>query len=142
MAHVVFFEKPGCINNTRQKKLLAEAGHELEPKDLRSEPWTPQSLRPFFGDLPVKDWFNKAAPRVKSGAIRPESLIPAVALDLMIADPLLIRRPLMAVAGADGIVERRVGFDAEAVDAWVGLAPAVEKDSDLESCPREHGKAG
>jgi hypothetical protein len=29
MATVHFYEKPGCINNTRQKKILAAAGHEV-----------------------------------------------------------------------------------------------------------------
>jgi len=32
--HIVFFEKPACIGNARQKAMLSVAGHELETKSL------------------------------------------------------------------------------------------------------------
>jgi len=134
MALVVFYEKPGCINNTRQKQLLRAAGHELDVRNLLEELWTAESLRPYFGALPVAQWFNRTAPAVKSGAVDPDGVTEAEALSLMIAMPLLIRRPLMFAAG-----ERRVGFDVEAVDAWIGLAQAdVQLDAqlDVETCPR------
>lgn len=133
MATVLFWEKPGCINNTRQKRLLEEAGHTLLVRDLLAEPWTAANLRPFFGNLPVADWFNRAAPAVKNGQVRPESQDEASALALMLADHLLIRRPLMQVGGA-----RRVGFVPEEVAAWIGLRP-VAPAADLEGCPREAG---
>ena len=50
MANVTFYEKPGCRNNTKQKILLLAAGHNLEAKSLLTEPWTPETLRPFFGN--------------------------------------------------------------------------------------------
>lgn len=130
MAKVVFFEKPGCINNTRQKKLLAEAGHEVDARNLLEEPWTAESLRPYFGSLPVAEWFNRTAPAVKEGEVDPDSVSEAEALALMVKMPLLIRRPLMQVEG-----ECRVGFDMEAVDQWIGLA-AQNPEADLETCPR------
>ncbi|PJC70634.1 MAG: arsenate reductase family protein, partial [Zetaproteobacteria bacterium CG_4_8_14_3_um_filter_59_5] len=49
MALITFYEKPGCINNTRQKKLLKQAGHRLVEMNLLSEPWTAAGLRPYFG---------------------------------------------------------------------------------------------
>jgi len=48
MATVTFYEKPGCINNTRQKKLLAAAGHQVVALNLLTEAWQPDRLRPFF----------------------------------------------------------------------------------------------
>ena len=54
MATVTFYEKPGCINNTRQKKLLAAAGHQVEVKNLLTEAWQAERLRAFFGDMPVR----------------------------------------------------------------------------------------
>jgi len=134
MAHVLFFEKPGCINNTRQKRLLADAGHEVEARDLLREPWRPETLRPYFGDLPLIEWFNATAPRLRDGEVDPAQLDEATALAAMVADPLLIRRPLMQVAG-----QCRVGFDPVAVDAWIGLASRPAQD--LESCPRTGGHA-
>ena len=130
MTRVVFYEKPGCINNTRQKELLRAAGHELDVRNLLEEPWTSDKLRPYFGKLPVAQWFNRTAPAVKSGEVDPDGVTEVEALSLMIAMPLLIRRPLMFAAG-----ERRIGFDVEAVDAWIGLAHADAK-LDVETCPR------
>jgi hypothetical protein len=37
MATITFYEKPGCINNTRQKKLIAAAGHQVIAKNLLTE---------------------------------------------------------------------------------------------------------
>ena len=120
MARVVFYEKPGCGGNARQKAALRQSGHDLDVRDLLSTPWTADGLRAFFGDRPVREWFNAASPRVKSGAVKPEDLVAESALALMLADPLLIRRPLIEVDG-----RREVGFDAAAIDAWIGLKPAA-----------------
>jgi len=132
MATVLFYEKPGCANNARQKLWLANAGHRVEARSLLDEPWTRERLLDFFGERPVAQWFNRAAPRVKSGEIVPEKIAADPALTLMIKEPLLIRRPLME---SDG--RREVGFDPEVVDAWLGLAPRMaEKLSgkDPEGC--------
>jgi nitrogenase-associated protein len=130
MARVVFYEKPGCGNNTRQKALLATAGHEVDARNLLTERWTDAALRSFFGDRPVADWFNRAAPSVKSGEIIPEQLDAEIALALMRQDPLLIRRPLIESGG-----RREAGFDQALIHAWLGLTPT---GTDLESCPRSH----
>lgn len=128
MARVIFYEKPGCIANRRQKGLLERSGHELDVRNLLAEVWTPERLRPFFGAMPVEDWFNLSAPAVKAGAIVPAGMAEADALAAMCADPLLIRRPLMQV-GED----RRAGFDVTAVAAWIGLAKVAGPVGD--SCP-------
>ncbi|MBI1284305.1 MAG: hypothetical protein GC183_08210 [Thiobacillus sp.] len=132
MATIVFYEKPGCTNNTRQKVLLAAAGHTVLARSLLTEKWEARRLREFFGTLPVAEWFNPSAPRVKSGEVRPDALDESSALESMLADPLLIRRPLMEVDG-----ERRVGFDQDAVDRWIGLASKVPRE-DLETCAKGH----
>jgi nitrogenase-associated protein len=135
MATVIFFEKPGCGNNTRQKVWLAASGHTVLAKNLLREKWNPDRLRAFFGDMPVVQWFNRAAPSVKSGEIDPDALDAETALQMMIAEPLLIRRPLMEVDG-----DRRVGFDPESVRAWIGLNDAGPKGN-IEACPKGHEHA-
>jgi nitrogenase-associated protein len=134
MADVIFYEKPGCINNTRQKKILIKAGHTVVAKSLLTEDWHGREsyLRAFFGVLPVEDWFNRSAPAVKQGFVIPERMTEQQAIDAMIDDPLLIRRPLMHVGD-----EQRVGFDDIAVDEWIGLG-ITETQGDLESCPQTH----
>ena len=138
MATVHFYEKPGCLNNTRQKQLLSAAGHLLVVYDLLQHPWArePEKLRAFFGDKPVAEWFNRSAPDVKQGLVDPDGLSEQAAIELMVAQPLLIRRPLMEVD------EQRVsGFDEVQVNAWLGLkSPPSGKD--LESCPKQsHAEA-
>jgi nitrogenase-associated protein len=117
MAKVTFWEKPGCANNTRQKGLLAASGHEVEARSLLAEPWEAERLRSFFGNRPVAEWFNNASPRVKSGEVVPAAFAADAAIAAMLADPLLIRRPLMESGD-----RREVGFDTDLVDAWLGLA--------------------
>ena len=119
MTHIVFYEKPGCGGNARQKAWLEAAGHHLEVRSLLSWPWTADSLLAFLDPLPVADWFNRAAPRVKSGEVVPEALERGSALALLLAEPLLIRRPLMETASG-----RVVGFDPATVAAWLD-SPAL-----------------
>ncbi|MBI5132765.1 MAG: hypothetical protein HZA66_25280 [Rhodopseudomonas palustris] len=125
MAQVVFYEKPGCVGNARQKALLIASGHDLDVRNLLSEPWTPATLRPFFGTKPVPEWFNASSPKVKAGAIDLAALSEAAALALMVDDPLLIRRPLLQ-AGE----RRESGFDQAGIDAWIGLRPTAEPVTD------------
>lgn len=132
MTTLIFYEKPGCGNNARQKRLLLDAGHELDVRDLLTEPWTAQRLRDFFNALPVADWFNRAAPQVKSGEIDPASVEANAALGLMLANPLLIRRPLMECDG-----KRIAGFDAERVVGWIGAPLVREEHGDLQTCRRD-----
>jgi len=117
MTRVVFWEKPGCAGNAKQQALLRASGHELEIRDLLAEPWSADRLRRFFGDRPVAEWFNRQAPCIKSGALRPETLTDSEALAAMIAEPLLIRRPLLEALG-----RREVGFDPPTIAAWIGLS--------------------
>ncbi len=125
MANVIFYEKPGCASNAKQKALLISSGHQVEVRDLLHEAWSASSLRPYFGAKPVREWFNSASPRVKSGEVNPDGVNPQEALVMMILDPGLIRRPLMRVGD-----HCESGFDQEAVSRWIGLKPDAEGISD------------
>ncbi|MEH2235338.1 ArsC/Spx/MgsR family protein [Nostoc sp.] len=142
MARVIFYSKPGCQGGTKQKVLLTAAGHEVIPYNLLTEPWTVERLRSFFGDRPVAEWFNPSSPKIKSGEVVPEKIDADTALQLMLREPLLIRRPLLEIGD-----RREVGFDAEKIDAWIGLKPADESlqemsenlmKQDLQNC--SHGQ--
>ena len=130
MAHIIFWEKPGCAGNARQKALLLASGHTLEVRNLLAEPWEAELLRSFFAGRPVAEWFNRSSPRIKSGELIPEALNESQALALMLADPLLIRRPLIE---ADG--RREAGFEPERVSAWIGLKETRVPVTDI--CVRE-----
>lgn len=137
--NVTFWEKPGCKGNARQKALLIASGHKLAVRNLLTETWTGERLLSFFDGLAVAEWFNRSSPRVKSGEIAVEGLNGEAALNLMLADPLLIRRPLME---ADG--RRCAGFEPERMQGWIDIKPQLLENASppetcigpLEGCPQ------
>jgi nitrogenase-associated protein len=106
---------------------LRSLGYELSVRNLLAESWTAERLRPFFGERPVRDWFNPTAPRIKEGEIRPERLDESTALALMVADPLLIRRPLIES-------EHGCGCGFEPGPLLDSLGVRLTADQDLQSC--------
>ena len=138
MANIIFYEKTGCVNNTKQKQLLTLAGHNVEAIDLIRYPWTSEELLSFFNGLEVKKWFNQNAPAVSSGEIIPEKYSVIAALDAMLADHLLIKRPLMIIDG-----HKLVGFDKAEIDRIIGLDkskdPKIEilLAENLTDCPQK-----
>ncbi|MBF0447867.1 MAG: hypothetical protein HQL67_06670 [Magnetococcales bacterium] len=116
MATVVFYEKPGCINNLLQRTLLKNSGHVVTVRNILTTQWSADKLRWFCSGIPVNKWFNRSAPQVKSGMIVPAQLSEEQALELMVSNPLLIRRPLMDVSGFPV-----VGFDLAELDRTIGL---------------------
>ena len=130
MARIVFWEKPGCKGNSRQKEILLASGHQLEVRDLLTESWSEETLAMFFGDRPVSEWFNISNPQVKSGEIDPQQIDVADALKMMVTEPLLIVRPLMQVNN-----ERMAGFEVQQVHNWIGLKLESIGERDPQNCP-------
>ena len=128
MSELVFYEKPGCVGNGLQKGVLLSQGVRFVVRDLLSEPWRAESLRPFFADKPVAAWFNETAPAVKSGEIAIHDLNETEALTLMIQSPILIRRPLLAYGDL-----RQSGFVAGPVLDALGVV--LDASDDLQTCP-------
>jgi nitrogenase-associated protein len=128
MTELVFYEKPGCIGNLKQQKLLRSQGIDFVVRDLISEPWSAERLRPYFEDKPVAQWFNTTAPRVKCGEFSIDDLNESEALTLMVDDPILIRRPLLEFGDL-----RQSGFETGTVLKTLGvvLNPAER----LQDCP-------
>ena len=127
---MVFYEKTGCKGNARQQALLEAHGYSLEVRSILDQSWTRETLRPFFGSLPVAQWFNDKAPAVKDGEIDPASFDEEGALDIMIEQPILIRRPLIERDGT-----HFCGFDAS-VETALGLSAP---DGDYEACQEPSG---
>lgn len=130
MNRLVFYEKPGCVGNGMQKSLLQRQGISFDVKNLLSYPWTAWELRGYFGERPVADWFNRSAPRVKSGEIAIDSLTESEALLLMLEDPILIRRPLLAMGAL-----RQSGFEPGPV--LEALEVVLDPTENLQDCPMD-----
>ncbi|MGQ1786868.1 MULTISPECIES: ArsC/Spx/MgsR family protein [unclassified Saccharicrinis] len=138
MASITFYEKTGCINNTKQKEILELAGHAVNPVHIVHHDWTKLELLSFFDGLPVKDWFNKNAPSVQTGEVKPEMYNAEEAIELMLHDHLLIRRPLLVIDE-----DKIVGFDKAYLEERIGLNPASNPkmltllNENLNDCPQK-----
>ncbi len=129
---IVFFGKPACVNNRKQRKILKEAGADLIERDLLSYPWSESLLRQFFLDIPKDQWVNRSAPEIKSGRLNVDALSEQQLLWTMVLNPGLIRRPLIAWQE-----QRWVGFDWSILQAELPInAPDNRQwlNDDLESC--------
>ncbi len=128
-----FYEKPGCLTNAKQKQWLVSAGMMLIVHDLLQEPWKEnrQKLRVFFGAMPVKEWFNPSAPDIKNGVINPDGLNEIQAIELMINQPLLIRRPLIEIEN-----KFYAGFDSERLNAIHDLSIKIPASGSTEGCSK------
>lgn len=130
MTTIIFYEKPGCATNTKQRQLLEAGGHQVIRRSLLAEPWTAERLQEFFKDKPVSEWFNRASPRIKSGEIDPQQVTADLALSLLLADPLLIRRPLIEIGSV-----LIAGFDPKRLQVSIDLQPP-DHSRDLQDCSR------
>ncbi len=78
----------------------------------------------------MSEWFNRASPGIKSGEIDPHQLTAAVAMRLLLEDPLLIKRPLIEIGGV-----LIAGFDPKRLQASIDLQPPFQIQ-DLQDCSR------
>ncbi|MCX6074864.1 MAG: arsenate reductase family protein [Campylobacterales bacterium] len=120
---VIFYEKPFCAANAKQKKILRSSGCTLIERNLLEHALNADELRSFMGER-VDEWFNPAAPAIKNGLIAPDKLTETEAMTLLMRDPILIRRPLMIIGA-----EKLCGFDAikvsEILDRYVEAMPKI-----------------
>ncbi|MFV0435908.1 MAG: ArsC/Spx/MgsR family protein [Desulfopila sp.] len=110
-----FYEKPGCINGEKQKRILQAAGNKLNCIDILSHPWSREALLHFVAGRSPQEMMNETAPAIKRGDIRPADLSFDQAVTMMVEDPILIKRPLIAV---DGMCIQ--GFTDERLKPYLG----------------------
>ncbi|NTW63717.1 MAG: arsenate reductase family protein [Chlorobiaceae bacterium] len=128
MASILFFEKPGCQNNTRQKAWLELSGHTVEAINILEYPWSKEELSLYLGENPVSACFNPAAPAVKTGTISPDLFNREDALEAMVKNPILIRRPLLKTGN-----HYLQGFDTAVLRTIITLAPVPGAEKVVES---------
>ena len=127
MADITFYEKPGCLNGEKQKAILNRVGHRLHCVNILKHAWTRAELEPFLASREPRKIMNYTAPANKNGEIDPETLSFEAAVALMVATPLLIRRPLIEV---DGLLLQ--GFDHPRLRAYLGDWDGAD---DVLTCP-------
>ena len=126
MKLILFYEKPGCSTNAKQKKSLKDTGHIVITRNLFQIEMTAEELYAYLKERSPQEWFNPNAPKIKSGEINPKDFSSEEALTLLLNDPILIRRPLMSLNGY-----RMCGFDPKEVENALG---SPLKGMSSESC--------
>jgi len=126
MKLIIFYEKPGCLTNKKQKNSLRHAGCMVIVRSLLDHKMTPEELYSYLESRPVKEWFNPFAPAVKNGEIDPNSYTEEEALDLLLHQPIMIRRPLISVDG-----RRMCGFDKPVIEGILGVSLDLDR---VEAC--------
>lgn len=129
MADIVFYEKPGCTNGEKQKAILLAAGHNLLCIDILSYSWTRGKLLDFVEGKQPEEMMNHMAPAIKKGEIVPAHLSFAEAVEMMVAHPILIKRPLVEVDSMNiqGFMDSRL---APYLGDWSGA-------DDVVTCPKQ-----
>lgn len=128
MKLILFYEKPGCSTNAKQKKSLKDAGHIVITRNLLQMEMSKEELFSYLKNKSLPEWFNPNAPKIKNGQIDPKDFSSEEALELLLREPILIRRPLMSVHG-----HQMCGFDHKEIEDVLGVPL---KDRFQESCTR------
>ena len=123
----LFFEKSGCGGNARQKELLKKHNITFEVRDLLNTKWSYEDLVGYFDGLEVADMFNSFAPQVRDNEIDITKLSKDEAINLMIKNPILIKRPLMQINGV-----KICGFDIDKINQL--LNSSIQTDKKINNC--------
>lgn len=124
---IIFYEKIGCSGNARQKKLLATHGLSFETRSLLDTIWSKEDLESFFHNLEKEDIVNKFAPKIKNGEININNHTKDQLINIMIAEPILIKRPLLQIGQ-----NKLCGFDIEKINQF--LNSNICEDISISTC--------
>ena len=117
-----FYEKTGCSGNAKQKELLKSHNISFSVKSLLDTKWTYESLNQFFEGLELIDIFNPFAPQIRDKEIDISKLSFDEAINLMIQNPILIKRPLLDINGV-----KICGFDIEKINKLLNTNIDINK---------------
>ncbi len=122
-----FYEKTGCSGNAKQKELLKSHNISFSVKSLLDTSWSKESLGEFFKGLDTKDIFNHFAPQIRDKEIDISKLSKDEAIELMIKNPILIKRPLLDINGV-----KVCGFDIEKINELLNVN--IDTNKKLNTC--------
>ena len=71
----------------------------MQARDFFSDPFSDDELRRLIGDGPVADFFSWVSPSWRKLDLDRESMDDDRLIEMMLEEPRLIRRPLIAVDG-------------------------------------------
>ena len=113
---LTFYHKPGCITNEKQKGILRKQGFSLDERNLLEFAWDRETLIKVFKGYLVSEWFNESAPKIKDGSIRPAELTYDEAIEVILENPIYMKRPIIEVNN-----RYIVGFAASELEMMTGV---------------------
>jgi len=90
----------GCTTCRSVKAWLQQQEIELATREFFVDRFSESELRTMIDDRPVSDFFSWSSPRFRKLGLAREELDDDRLLAMMIEEPRLIRRPLIAIDGA------------------------------------------
>ena len=88
---------------------------DYEPRDYARKPLTDDEIRAIGGSQALREVINPRSPSFRKLGIERDSIDDALALELMLENQNLVRRPVLAAGDM-----RIFGFDADAYEELAG----------------------
>ncbi len=110
---ITFYTWRKCSTCRNAKKALDNNGVDVEERDFFETALTRDELSGLVDAIGIDDVFSWRSPSAKGFRQRRDSLTEDDLISAMLAEPRLIRRPIVVSSGAAPIV----GFNAEAYAA-------------------------
>ena len=88
---------------------------DYEPRDYARKPLTDDEIRAIGGSQALREVINPRSPSFRKLGIERDSIDDALALELMLENQNLVRRPVLAAGDV-----RIFGFDADAYEELAG----------------------
>ena len=97
MITLSFYEDTNKMIYQPEKERLRTIGFNLDVYDIYAQNWSGSSLRAYFGNKPIIDWFNPERLDVIYQNEDISRLSAQKALLMMVIDPSFIKTPLMRI---------------------------------------------
>lgn len=127
--NIIFYEKPGCAGNARQKKILDDLNISYMTKSILDTKWEKSTLEKFFDGLDKKEFLNSFAPQIKNKLLDIDNLSKEQLIEKMIDEPILIKRPLLEIDQ-----HKICGFDIKKINKLLDLS--IKTDKNVSTCQK------
>lgn len=127
---IIFYEKPGCSGNKKQKELLEQNKISFDTKSILDTPWDITTLNQFFQGLEKEQIINQFAPQIKNNEIDIKKLTKGQLISMMIEQPILIKRPLLEIGN-----HKICGFDIDKINKL--LKASISSSNEISTCQSE-----
>ncbi len=99
-----FYTWRSCTTCRNAKKALDDRGIEVQERDFFANPLTREELNHLTDAIGIENLFSWRSPSAKPYRDRKDTITPTELIDAMLAEPRLIRRPILTTPNTNPIV--------------------------------------